>query len=40
MDKFTGATILLPAMDETYSLEQTVDIIMQTCSKADLAEIV
>ena len=40
MDKFTGATILLPAMDETYSLEQTVDIIMQTCSKSDLAEII
>ena len=27
-------------MDETYSLEQTVDIIMQTCNKADLKEII
>ncbi len=38
--EFKNVTILLPAMDETYSLEQTVDIIMDTCDTRDLAEFI
>ena len=40
MDTFKSVTILLPAMDETYSLEQTVDTIVSTCSRQDLAEFI
>ncbi len=38
--KFENVTILLPAMDETYSLAETVDTIVRTCSRFDLAEFV
>lgn len=38
--KFKDATILLPAMNETYSLRQTVEILLQTCARQDLAEII
>lgn len=38
--KFQNATILLPAMDETYSLRETVDTIAASCKKADLAEFI
>lgn len=38
--KFENLSIILPAMDETYSLSQTVDIIMETCKREDLAEII
>ena len=37
---FQNVTICLPAMDETYSLEQTVDTIVSTCDRADLCEII
>lgn len=37
---FQNVTILLPAMDETYSLKETVDIIAATCRKADIAEFI
>lgn len=37
---FTGVSIILPAMDETYSLKQTVDIILQTCRIEDIEEII
>ncbi len=37
---FEHATILLPAMNETYSLRQTVEILLQTCRKQDLAEMI
>lgn len=37
---FKNATILLPAMDETYSLEQTVDTVYKTCHREDLAEFI
>lgn len=37
---FKNLTIILPAMDETYSLMQTVDTIMNTCKREDLAEII
>ena len=38
--KFDDLSVILPAMDETYSLAQTVDIIMDTCKREDLAEII
>ena len=38
--KFNNITILVPAMDETYSLEQTIDIIMNTCELDDIAEFI
>lgn len=40
MEKFQNVTILLPAMDETYSLKETVDTIAATCKTADLAEFI
>ena len=38
--KFKNVTILLPAMDETYSLRETVDTIVNTCNAEDLAEFI
>ncbi|MCR4908420.1 MAG: glycosyltransferase family 2 protein [Lachnospiraceae bacterium] len=38
--KFENVTILLPAMDETYSLRETVERILNTCKKKDLAEFI
>ena len=40
MDVFKNVTILLPAMDETYSLRETVDTIVSTCNREDLAEFI
>lgn len=40
MDKFNNVTILLPAMDETYSLRETVDTIASTCEISDIAEFI
>ena len=37
---FKNVTILLPAMDETYSLQETVDIIISTCAYEDIAEFI
>lgn len=37
---FEKVTILLPAMDETYSLEKTVDTIVRQCDVSDIAEII
>ena len=37
---YTGTTVLLPAMDETYSLTQTVDTIVDTVGEPDLTEII
>ena len=37
---YQGATILIPAMDETYSLEQTVDTVWETCAQEDIAEFI
>ncbi|MBQ3403570.1 MAG: glycosyltransferase family 2 protein [Synergistaceae bacterium] len=37
---FSSVSILIPAMDETYSLSQTVDVIAGTCSPEDIAEII
>ncbi|MBQ5533721.1 MAG: glycosyltransferase family 2 protein [Lachnospiraceae bacterium] len=38
--KYENVTILLPAMDETYSMRQTVEIILHTCRRDDLCEII
>lgn len=38
--EFKNVTILLPAMDETYSLKETVDTIASTCKTSDLAEFI
>ncbi len=39
-EKFKNVTILLPAMDETYSLKETVETIVSTCRREDLAEFI
>lgn len=38
--EFSNVTILLPAMDETYSLRETVEKIISTCRRKDLAEFI
>lgn len=38
--EFKNVTILLPAMDETYSLRETVEKIIKTCHRKDLAEFI
>lgn len=38
--EFKNVTILLPAMDETYSLRETVETILNTCDNSDLAEFI
>lgn len=38
--EFKNVTILLPAMDETYSLRETVETIISTCDPADIAEFI
>lgn len=40
MQKFENATILLPVMDETYSLSETVETILDICNPNDLAEFI
>ncbi len=37
---YKNVTILLPAMDETYSLRQTVETILHTCRRDDLCEFI
>ncbi len=37
---FSGVSIILPAMDETYSLKKTVDVIIDTVRPQDLTEII
>ncbi len=39
-EEFKNVSVLIPSMDETYSLSQTVDIIAQTCRPEDIAEII
>ncbi|MCL2495732.1 MAG: glycosyltransferase family 2 protein [Oscillospiraceae bacterium] len=36
---FQSATILLPAVNETYSMRETVDTLLATCDKSDLREL-
>ena len=40
MSEFKNLSVILPAMDETYSLQETVDTIMETNSVQDIAEII
>lgn len=40
MSEFKNLSVILPAMDETYSLKETVDTIMETNSVRDIAEII
>lgn len=39
-EEFKNVTICLPAMDETYSLKETVDTIANTCDHKDIAEFI
>lgn len=39
MAEFTNVSIVLPAINETASFQKTVDVIMDTCDKKDLAEL-
>ena len=38
--EFRNVSIIIPSMDETYLLSQTVDIIADTCANEDIAEII
>ncbi len=38
--EFRDVSVLIPAMDETYSLSRTVDVIAETCTPKDIAEII
>ena len=38
MRNFTSASIIIPALNETYLLRQTVEIILKTCDKDDIKE--
>ena len=40
LPEFRDVSILIPSMDETYLLSQTVDIIADTCDSKDIAEII
>ena len=37
---YQNVTILLPAMDETYSMRETVETILHTCRRKDLCEMI
>lgn len=39
MKDFTSASIIIPALNETYLLRQTVEIILETCDNEDIEEI-
>lgn len=36
--RWTGVSIILPAINETFSFEETVNVIVNTCKKADICE--
>jgi len=38
--EFKNVTVLLPAMNETYSLRETVETILKTCKPEDIAELI
>lgn len=40
MSVFKCATIIIPAINETYLLRQTIELIAETCDSKDLAEII
>ena len=40
MPEFTSLTIIIPALNETYLFRQTVEIMLETCSKNDIEEFI
>lgn len=40
MKEFTSVSIIIPAMNETYLFRQTVDIMLSTCAKSDIKELI
>jgi glycosyltransferase involved in cell wall biosynthesis len=40
MNMFTSVSIIIPALNETYLLRQTVDVILETCDKNDIKELI
>jgi glycosyltransferase involved in cell wall biosynthesis len=40
LNKFTSVSIVIPALNETFLLRQTFEIILSTCNKTDIKEIV
>lgn len=40
MSEFKSATIIIPAINETYLLTRTLEIIFETCDAADIGEII
>ena len=40
IDSFKNVSIILPAIDETFSFEQTVDIILQECERQNICELI
>ena len=38
--EYKNSTIILPAINETYSFEKTVDIILETCRREDIKEFI
>jgi hypothetical protein len=40
MEPFSSASIILPVIDETYSLEQTVQVIEQSCAPGEIKEFI
>jgi len=40
MSKFDSVSILIPALNETYLLRQTFEIILDTCNKSDIEELI
>ena len=39
MQSFTNVSVILPAINETYSFQKTADVILETCAHSDLAEL-
>lgn len=40
MNSLKNVTIILPAINETFSFEKTIEIILSTCNKEDLCEVI
>jgi len=40
MKEFTAVSIIIPALNETYLFRQTVEIMLSTCAKSDIEELI
>lgn len=40
MKEFTAVSIIIPALNETYLFRQTVEIMLSTCTKSDIEELI